>query len=1541
MKNYSINLLGINSNYSRAIFHLTISLCLLFSVGLNAAQVHFTSGGQTGTSGTNWSISGNVLTVSGAATINVSVITNHLVNTGDLLVYYPGSAADIYVDNAITYFGPNNRTLTLRAGAAVRIENTIESTGPSSLNLVVSVNDNSNASSLNWIAAFHADVTTNGGHIYVGGEWSSIGTTTWKGLTVPAGRSVSYNDDGIGVRVSSGHTLSTDGGDIYFTGATERTGTASSTNQHYGIELGGATINTGGGDLTMIGEVEEKSYVGYGVYMFGGTSISTTTGTMTITGSTIDKPRDGQGVHIDNSTLSSTSGAIDITGTINDVSGAPNFIRIGIDIRCVDGDVSINSTSGPITLHGTNNATFSTSNDKVGVSFRGYNGKPLKVTSQTGAINIIGSNVSSARNFTGGIRFSDQDATTSDVVMLGYDGTNPYSGDLTIRANSIFQIFANNGSDGISIQSTGTVIIEPEDDSFTDLWQWTSAGGSVDMTWGSDFNFGTTSNLVFGKSTNTFDINVDRELFVNGYTLYNPSIDLDQKIVTTGTGSVLLYSTTGDITINDSIVSRSGTSTVTLRSDDIVTINQPIHARHSGVLNLIVAADENGAGLDPGVVSGLIELAAPITTQGGHVYMAGGWQDGANQRVWNSLTVPDGPAVSTRANGTGIDLSGGTITTSGGDIYVYGRSEFNSGTNSGNFWGLVLGDMSSDAGDITVRGDLYGQYDQGYGLLADEIDILSTSGDINITGVLRDTTSSESGQCRAIVLGESNVKSTSGTINITGSALGNVVTNRISFGVSIYMLTSGDSTLIVSQSGDVNITAINANENSLNGAIALLISELNSNENSIRIGYDGFNAYSGNINLLFNSLRRPGNNTSAENEISIRTTGTINIAPTDDSFAFFSINSPAAPFDADFNFGTTATGLTIGKSTNTFNLDINDDIQVNGPITLYGGEIDVKGNLTTTNGGDITIATDVGLVSDAGRTITTDGAFIYQPQGTSFDASVLYPITNFTITSNGLTLGKSGNTADLTITTDYTTAGNVELYGGQINLNNNLSTTSSGNLVLETSDTAHVAVAKALHIAGNFTNNSNLLLEGNASGGYSQLKISGTNSGTGTITQEMYIADGGWHMVGAGTNATTAAYFGGNASGGGVGSDAVSGTVNTQNLYFWDGTNWVNVTNNSSAITPGMGYNGYVGQYGFRETPNKKQSFTGSGLNTSTSVALTNSTAHVDVTVLNEGALGRDGWNLVANPFTCALDFSAFYGDLSNVNNAFYIWNPGTSTYEYYSGGGITDPYIAPLQAFWIQTTGTDNLNLSMADDGVVNQTPDYYKTGLPERLVLRSHKASDTTLADYTVLAFVPGTSDDYDKQWDALKFMNGGEVPTMFTRGPGNSSLAVNAIHFSATSAKAKSVPMSFVASEGEVYSIELDESYLEYAYNVELEDLLTGTRSNLVGQSYSFTMDTSMTDRFIVHLNNPAFTVDESVEVQGELVYRDGNPLMRVQESGAYKIQLMDLQGRILFSSTPHLEANESASLNLPSLPNSMYLLRVTNMNTAQTSSYKLIL
>ncbi len=105
---------------------ITFLLIVLTFANVSWSQsLTISSTGQTGTSGTNWSIASNVLTITGDADINASVISNHLTSNNLSL----SGVVNTYVNAAISW--SSNSTLTLNASQNILVYSDITASGSS------------------------------------------------------------------------------------------------------------------------------------------------------------------------------------------------------------------------------------------------------------------------------------------------------------------------------------------------------------------------------------------------------------------------------------------------------------------------------------------------------------------------------------------------------------------------------------------------------------------------------------------------------------------------------------------------------------------------------------------------------------------------------------------------------------------------------------------------------------------------------------------------------------------------------------------------------------------------------------------------------------------------------------------------------------------------------------------------------------------------------------------------------------------------------------------------------------------------------------------------------------------------------------------------------------------------------------------------------------------------------------------------------------------------------------------------------------------
>jgi hypothetical protein len=270
------------------------------------------------------------------------------------------------------------------------------------------------------------------------------------------------------------------------------------------------------------------------------------------------------------------------------------------------------------------------------------------------------------------------------------------------------------------------------------------------------------------------------------------------------------------------------------------------------------------------------------------------------------------------------------------------------------------------------------------------------------------------------------------------------------------------------------------------------------------------------------------------------------------------------------------------------------------------------------------------------------------------------------------------------------------------------------------------------------------------------------------------------------------------------------------------------------------------------------------------------------------------GWNLIGNPYTCGLNWSTV--SLTNVNSAFYIWDPSTTSYKYYSTGGITNAVIPPMQAFWVQATQAGaSISTTMATNGTVSSSPTYYKT-IPDNLIVTVTKAGDSATTDRLWVANIQGTGDGFDGAYDAWKMTNGPTMPNVFTWDLGE-RIAINATEIDA----AKVLPMGFsYAVAATKFGVSLEQVTGGQYYDVYLEDKLTGSYHDLNQSDYSFTHQgwTQEGPRFALHFSLSTVGVEEPNAADRFVAYQNQDRIvLRSSETGFSAYRLYGLNGQEL--------------------------------------------
>jgi filamentous hemagglutinin family protein len=205
------------------------------------------------------------------------------------------------------------------------------------------------------------------------------------------------------------------------------------------------------------------------------------------------------------------------------------------------------------------------------------------------------------------------------------------------------------------------------------------------------------------KALASLDVTTTGGIAINGGAVTTEGAQVYSDNITLGSSSTMLTQTSAgtDFTLhaNKSITNATGADAgLTIKStrDIVMAAGSSINSS-TGKLDTVLWADSDATG------GGCIQLGmgSPITTNGGDLWLGGG----SGSTTWNGLTVGDGYAVG-RSTGTGIFIGTGAISTSGGDIAMYGKSAVNGITTAnpdGVNWASGIYTVTGNGSNVSIN----------------------------------------------------------------------------------------------------------------------------------------------------------------------------------------------------------------------------------------------------------------------------------------------------------------------------------------------------------------------------------------------------------------------------------------------------------------------------------------------------------------------------------------------------------------------------------------------------------------------------------------------------------------------------------------------------------------------------------------------------------------------------------------------------------------------------------------------------------------------
>jgi hypothetical protein len=343
------------------------------------------------------------------------------------------------------------------------------------------------------------------------------------------------------------------------------------------------------------------------------------------------------------------------------------------------------------------------------------------------------------------------------------------------------------------------------------------------------------------------------------------------------------------------------------------------------------------------------------------------------------------------------------------------------------------------------------------------------------------------------------------------------------------------------------------------------------------------------------------------------------------------------------------------------------------------------------------------------------------------------------------------------------------------------------------------------------------------------------------------------------------------------------------------------------------------------------------------------------------------GWNLLANPYPCDIDWDATGGAWTKpaeMNNAFYTWNATTGGYQVYLGTtGIpgvslgstiastnTSPNIIPSsQAFFVNVTTTGSFTLSLTENAKITSTNGTFtRTAVAANQQIRIRMKNADSEARYDAMVrILDNATDDFDSNMDLVNFA--GSVFNISVKTEMAENLVLSSI---APFSGIKTIPlnMTYNGSFGN-YSLEFSEfETLLENHTVFLKDNQLGAIHPIsAGTVYNFVADATEgneSNRFELVFQTDAVTSVNAYKsgITMNIYPNPSDPnkgtVISVTgfESSRAELIISDVLGKVVVSKIIELQTNGTTEYQLKeNIPAGVYTVKTTGGKKSSTQKW----
>ncbi len=293
-----------------------------------------------------------------------------------------------------------------------------------------------------------------------------------------------------------------------------------------------------------------------------------------------------------------------------------------------------------------------------------------------------------------------------------------------------------------------------------------------------------------------------------------------------------------------------------------------------------------------------------------------------------------------------------------------------------------------------------------------------------------------------------------------------------------------------------------------------------------------------------------------------------------------------------------------------------------------------------------------------------------------------------------------------------------------------------------------------------------------------------------------------------------------------------------------------------------------------------------------------------------------EGWNLLGNPFTCALDWDGFtiptgvdptvyvYDDDDDDSPQYISYNKNTFA------GGLTDGIIPVTNGFFVKATQA-NVSFTIPKDArTLSPTTNFYKSQNENVLKLQLSNGTNT---NQTTFCLIDGATSAFDNAYDAYNISSLANVPEVYFIGSDGVEIDV----FASNEIQAD-IALD-IPTEG-LYSLSF-----EGANSFEEELYITDLKTNVqyeITEAYVHEFTASPNDETIrFKLTAKAATgIPEQAAQKLDVLY-NGQELIFGQTPDIATLEVFDLSGRKIH--TQQIQGQNRIALKLP---NGVYIVRL---------------